>query len=392
MDNIFEREHESILQTYKRLPVAVAKAEGCRIYTNDGECYLDFLAGIAVNALGHSNPKIIEACAKQMNRYMHLSNYFYQDVQIELAEELKQISGFDKVFFSNSGTESVEGALKLVRRWSKTRSKSMIYGFTGGFHGRTYGPLSLMDKPLYKAGMEPFLSDTGILEYNNCEMLEASINENTAAVILELIQGEGGISSVTDEFCLKLSELRDKYGFLIIADEIQSGAGRTGRFFGYEHFGAKPDIVVMAKGIGGGLPLGALLVSKELSSVFEKGMHGTTYGGNAVACAAGLAVVKELQSDVMQNASDTGAYLKECLTKLKDEFPALILEVRGFGLMLGLLLSFEAIKLVNALLEKKVISNAASGNVLRIVPPLIITRSDADEFLTKLRDCLICIN
>lgn len=388
MKNLIEIEHENILQTYKRLPIEVAHAEGCNIYSNDGSVYLDFLAGIAVNALGHSHPKIISAVTAQINRYMHVSNYFYQDVQIELADKLTEISGFSKVFFSNSGTEAVEGAMKLVRRWEKSRNKTHIFGFSGGFHGRTYGPLSVMDKPLYKADMGPFLANTSVLPYNDVAVLENTINESTSAIILEFIQGEGGISSVTKEFCSKINELRQKYGFLVIVDEIQAGAGRTGKFFGFEHFDFQPDIVVMAKGIGGGLPLGAILVTEELSGVFEKGMHGTTYGGNAVACAAGMVVVDELQSGLLDHVKLTGKYFKSKLIELQTEFPDKILEVRGIGLMLGLHLSFDAQILVNILLEKYVIANAASGTVLRIVPPLIVKKADIDRFIQKLKLCL----
>lgn len=388
MENLIEREHDAIFQTYKRYPIVAAKAKGCTITDNQGNEYLDMLAGIAVNALGHGHPAIIDAIHKQADKYMHISNYFYQEPQILLAEKLKILSGCDKVFFTNSGTEATDGAMKLIRRWGSMNNKHEIAAFSGGFHGRTYGALSIMDKPLYKDQMGPYLEGTRIIKFNDISALEAGINGNTAGVFLEFIQGEGGICSPSIEFVKRLHELRDKFGFLIVADEIQAGAGRTGKFFGFEHFGAKPDIITMAKGIGGGLPLGAILAKKELASIWEKGNHGTTYGGNALACATGLAVLQELENCVMQNVQENGAYLKEKLNESMNKYPDKILEVRGYGLMLGLQLSFDASLLANALIEKRVIANAASGTVLRIVPPLILTKSEADTFADVLDVCL----
>jgi acetylornithine/N-succinyldiaminopimelate aminotransferase len=386
--NIIEREHESIFQTYKRLPVVVDRAEGCRIYDMDGNVYLDFLGGIAVNALGYCHPNIIEAAEKQIRKYMHISNYFYQEPQIKLAEKLKEKTGFNKVFFSNSGTEAMDGAIKLIRRWGNLNNKTDIVAFSGGFHGRTYGALSIMDKPLYKDKMGPFLPNTKILPYNDSEALIQGIEDKTSAIVLEFIQGEGGISVVKEEFVRTISELKEKYGFLVLADEIQAGVGRTGKFFGFEHFDIKPDIVTMAKGLGGGLPLGAIIAREHLAGVWEKGMHGTTYGGNAVACATGLVVLEELDNGVQQNVIETGNYLHEELVKIQNNFPSKILEVRGKGLMKGLLLSFDAQILVNALLDKRIITNAASGMVLRLVPPLIIAKNEVDELIEKLMEIL----
>jgi len=386
--NIFEMEKDSILQTYKRLPISVGRAEGCYIYDEDGNDYLDFLAGIAVNALGHSDKEIIEAVTDQVNKYMHLSNYFYQRPQVELAESLKEISGFGKVFFTNSGTESMEGALKVIRRRSNEKGKKNIVAFTGGFHGRTYGALSIMDKPHYKSNMGPFLENTMILEYNDISQLESKVNDDTAAVVIEFLQGEGGIRQANKEFISKLFELKDKYGFLIVADEIQSGIGRTGKYFAFEHYGVKPDIVTLAKGMGGGLPLGAILVSDDLAGIFEKGMHGTTYGGNSVACRAGKVVIDRLRNGLLGKVNEYGTLLKGKLLLAQSKYPDKIIEVRGMGLMLGLLLSKEAAPLVDKLLANKVITNAASGDVLRLVPPLIISEKEIDRFYNVLFDCL----
>ncbi len=389
MGDLINREHQVFFQTYKRLPIEIDHASGAKIWDRDGNEYLDFLAGIAVNALGHSHPKIIEAAKKQISQYMHVSNYFYQEPQILLAEKLTQLTGYSRVFFTNSGTEATDGAIKLVRKYSFGRGKKIIVAFTGGFHGRTYGALSIMDKPKYKENMGPFLPDTMVLKFNDIEELERNINDQTAAVFLEFIQGEGGIATPTQQFVDKLEELRKKHGFLLVADEIQCGTGRTGKFFGFEHFGVSPDIVTMAKGIGGGLPLGAILAKEFLAEVWDRGNHGTTYGGNAVACATGLAVVEELTNGVMENVLNIGEYLKNKLFNLQENFPKLIVEVRGHGLMLGLLLSFDAQLLVDELLKNMVIANAASGNVLRIVPPLTITKDEAELFLTKLHLSLV---
>jgi|YNPMSStandDraft_1061717.scaffolds.fasta_scaffold00106_22 acetylornithine aminotransferase len=389
MSNLIEREQSVLFQTYKRLPIIIERAEGAKIWDVDGNEYLDFLAGIAVNALGHSHPKIIEAAKNQIDKYMHVSNYFYQEPQIRLAEKLSSVTGYSRVFFTNSGTEATEGAIKLVRKYSFDKGKTEIIAFCGGFHGRTYGALSIMDKPKYKEKMGPFLPNTKVIELNDLSELEQNIDETTAAVFLEFIQGEGGIVSPTQNFVDKLEDLRRKYNFLLVADEIQCGVGRTGKFFGFEHFGVKPDIVTMAKGLGGGLPLGAILATEFLANVWDRGNHGTTYGGNAVACATGLVVIEELFSGMMENVNTVGDYLKTKLLQLMEQFPKLIQEVRGYGLMLGLLLTFDAQLLVDELLNQQVIANAASGKVLRIVPPLVITLDEAQLFITKLHLSLL---
>lgn len=385
---LIKKEKQFILQTYKRYPIIVEYAKGSYIYDIYGNKYLDFLAGIAVNLLGHSHPKVLSAVERQISRYMHISNYFYQDVQIELAEKIIELSGFSKIFFTNSGTEANEGALKIVRRWGNQRKKSVIISFTGGFHGRTYGSLSLMDKPLYKDLMYPFLDGIKILPYNDIETLKKNLNSDTAGIFLEFIQGEGGITEVDEEFVETLWNLKKKFKFLIVADEVQSGIFRTGKMFAFQHWGFVPDIVTIAKGFGGGLPLGGILVSKELDNIFEKGMHGTTFGGNAVACAAGLATINEIVPSLLEHISTISSYLEKALHQIKNDYPEKVIEVRGRGLMRGLVLSFEASKLVEKLLEVKIIANATSRNVLRLVPPLIITENEVDLFYYSLKNVL----
>jgi len=388
MQNLIEKEHNLIYQTYQRFPLIAERAEGCLIYDIDGNEYLDCLAGIAVNALGHSHPAILKAINDQVTKYIHVSNYFYQKPQIDLAEKLINLSGMDKVFFCNSGTEATDGAMKLARKWGHDKGKIDIIGFSGGFHGRTYGALSVMDKPNYKLNMGPFLDNTMVLPLNQIEYLYENINSKTAAVILEFVQGEGGIAEPSQEFIEVLLELKQIHNFLIIADEVQCGTGRTGKFFAFEHFGVKPDIITTAKGMGGGLPLGSIIVNEELSSIWQKGNHGTTYGGNALACATGMAVVNELESGLLEQVAEKGAYFKTKLEEIKAKYPNQIKEVRGRGLMLGLLMSYESKEIVDKLFEKRVITNAASGYVLRIVPPLIITQKEIDLFIERLDESL----
>jgi len=388
MENLIEKEHEVIYQTYQRFPVIADRAKGCIIYDNDGNEYLDCLAGIAVNALGHSHPAILKAINEQASKYLHISNYFYQKPQIDLAEKLVKLSGMDKVFFCNSGTEATDGAMKLARKWGHDIGKIDIIGFSGGFHGRTYGALSVMDKPNYKINMGPFLENTKVLPLNQIEYLYENINSKTAAVILEFLQGEGGIAEPSTEFVEVLLELKNIHNFLIIADEVQCRTGRTGKFFAYEYFGVKPDIITTAKGMGGGLPLGSIIVSEELNEVWQKGNHGTTYGGNALACATGMAVINELESGLLNQVTVIGKYFKSKLEEIKAKYPNQVKEVRGRGLMLGLLMNYESKIIVDKLFEKKVITNAASGYVLRIVPPLIITLNEIDLFIQRLDESL----
>ncbi len=381
-------ENENFLQVYSRLPIVVSKAEGAYIWDKDGTKYLDFLGGIAVNVLGHSHPKIIEAITIQSSKYLHLSNYFYQEAQITFAEQLTKSTNYPRVFLTNSGTESVEGALKLIRKWGNINNKNNIIAFEGGFHGRSYGALSLMDKPIYKSDMGPFLSGVTIIKYNSPEELELAVNPFTTAVFLEFLQGEGGIVGVSAEFVDKLLELKEKYNFLIVADEVQAGMGRTGKFFSFEHYNIKPDIVLVSKGLGGGLPLGAILTTEDLANVWDKSQHGTTFGGNALSCAVGKVVLEEINNSVMQNVLNIGEYFYEQLRLVKNEFPKKVKSVRGRGLMLGLELSFEAKLLLNELLKENIITNATSVNVLRLVPPLIITKEEVDLFIRGLNNSL----
>ena len=388
IDSLIERERQSILQTYGRLPIQIENAKGAYIYDVDGNEYLDFLGGIAVNILGHSHPKIIEAIHNQASKYLHVSNFFFQEPQIELAEKLKRLSGLDKVFFSNSGAESTEGAIKIVRKWGYLNNKKNILAFKGGFHGRTYGALSIMDKPKYKDKMGPFFGDVIITNYNDVDLLRKNINDDTEAVFLELIQGEGGLAKATKEWVDTLIELKSIFKFLIVVDEVQTGMFRTGKLFSYEHYNLKPDIVTTAKGLGGGIPIGAILVTKELSEILEKGQHGTTFGGNALACAVGSVVIDILENELNEHIQNISNYLKNKLENLVLKYEYIIDEYRGMGLMCGLNFKINSSQIVSKLLERKIIANSTSETVLRLLPPFIIGKREVDIFIENLSQIL----
>ncbi len=370
-----DREAAAFFHTYKRLPLEVERGEGVYLFTKDGKKYLDMFAGLAVNALGYAHPRVVQAISAQASRFTHLSNYFLQETQIRLAELLTGLSGYPRVFFCNSGTESIEGAIKLARKWGSTRGRTEILAMSNSFHGRTMGALSLMDRPKYRDGFGPFLSGCTVIPFNDPEALRKCVGPKTAAVVLEFIQGEGGIRPISAEFAAALADLHKKVGFLLIADEIQSGAGRTGKFFGFQHYGVSPEVVTLAKPIGGGLPLGAILANEEIASVLEPGMHGTTFGGNPVACAAGIAVLEEISGKKLtEKAAILGERLMNGLKKLGNEFPGLVKEVRGYGLMVGAELDRPGDGISAAMMEKGILINCTDTTVLRFLPPPYHTR------------------
>lgn len=380
-----ERESRVFFHTYKRIPLEIDRGEGVYLYDRDGRKYLDMFGGLAVNALGYGHPRLTEAIEQQVRRYIHLSNYYLQDPQIELAEALVNITGFKRVFLSNSGTEAIEGALKIARKWGKPRKKTTIVSFSNAFHGRTMGALSAMDRPKYRDGYEPFLPGFEVIEFNDPDALRQTANGETLAVMLEFIQGEGGINIASDDFVNELIGLQKQHEFLIIADEIQSGIGRTGKFFAFEHFGVHPDIVTVAKPLGGGLPLGAILGSERVEDVLQYGVHGTTFGGNPVACAAGIVVLDEItRKGLMENAAAMGNYFLSRLQVFEDEFSRLIREVRGKGLMIGVELGREGDSIVDQLRAEGILINCTNETVLRFLPPLTITKTHVDETIAAL--------
>jgi len=389
-ETLFQKEERIFFRTYKRLSLDIERGDGCYLYARDGKRYLDFFGGLAVNALGYNHPRINKAIQDQLQKYVHLSNFYVQEPQVQLAERLIAVTGFARVFFSNSGTEAIEGAMKLARKWGKKNSKVHLLGFTNSFHGRTMGALSLTEREKYRDGYDPFLPNISHIKYGDVAELRGAVNEETLGVVLEFIQGEGGIYHVNQEFASVLEDLRRRFGFLIIADEIQSGIGRTGKFFSFEHFGVIPDIVVVAKAVGGGLPLGAFLGNERVEDVLSYGAHGTTFGGNPVACAAGLAVLQEvIDNGLMKRAAEIGDYLKEGFFGLQKSFPSLVKEVRGFGCMLGIELTREGQPTVDELQNRGFLVNCTSTSVLRFLPPYIVTREHCDSLLHELRDIFI---
>lgn len=387
--HLVEREQRVLYPIYRRLPIAIARADGCWIEDVEGKRYLDLISGIGTNALGHGHPQILAAVRAQIERYMHVSNLYYQEPQIALAEKLCQQTGYAAVIYSNSGAESWEAALKLARRWGYLGGKTGdIVTFSGGFHGRTYGALSTMDKPLYKDGMGPFLPNVRIVPFDDPDALDDAVSETTCAVGLEFIQGEGGIVEASAALVERIETLRQRYGFLLIADEVQSGCGRTGDFFAFERYGVRPDIVTMAKALGGGLPLGAILVGERLLGVWQRGQHGTTYGGNPVACAAGIVVMEQLEAGLLDHVRQLGGRMRSDLEMLAAEFPSLVASVRGRGMMLGIELREDATHLRDALLRRGVIANATATTVLRLLPPLVLSSNEWAIAREALRDAL----
>ena len=386
---LLEREAAAFFHTYKRLPLQIARGEGMYLYTIEGTRYLDMFAGIAVNALGHAHPRVVKAIADQAARYVHLSNYFAQESQVRLAELLLASTGMARVFFANSGTEAVEGAIKIARRWGSSRGKSHIVAFSNAFHGRTFGALSLMDRPSYRDGFGPYLDGCASLPFNDAGALRSGVGPHTAAVILECLQGEGGIRPLAPDVVEALQDLRKQFGFLVIADEIQTGVGRTGRFLASEHFSLAPDLVTLAKPIGGGLPLGVILGAPSVAEILQPGMHGTTFGGNPVACAAGIAVLEELEERALvQHAAAMGTLFLSLLRDVVSDFPLLCKEVRGKGLMIGLELTREADPVVAAMRDRGILINGTDKSVLRFVPPLIVTTEEIHWTVTTLREVL----
>ncbi len=387
--DLFQLEHDLFFQTYKRLPIDIDRGEGVFLYDRSGKQYLDFFGGLAVNSLGNAHPGIVAAITAQAEKYHHLSNFFVQESQVKLVEHLLSLTGFKRAFLTNSGTEALEGAVKLARMWGGPKGKKRIIGFSNAFHGRTMSALSLMDKEKYRKGYEPFLPGCESLPYNDPAALERAVSDDVLALILEPIQGEGGVVPASPEFAAAVNHAQEKNGLLVIADEVQSGVGRTGRFFAFEHLGLKPDIVMMAKALGGGLPLGALLGNERVADVFTFGVHGTTFGGNPIACEAGRVVLREVSTGgLMERATRIGHILHRIGDGLRKDFPKLVKETRGYGCMIGINLSIESQPIADALLTRGILVNSTSVTVLRLLPPLILEEEHCLTFERELRTIL----
>ena len=385
--DIFNEEKKYFLNTYNRIPIDFSHGEGVHLVAKDGTRYLDFFSGLAVNSLGYNHPKINEAISRQIHRFLHLSNFFISDVQIEFAKKLLQVAGMSKIFLSNSGTEAVEGAIKAVRKLNGP--DKTIFSFTNSFHGRTDGALSLTAKAKYKNDFKPLLPNTATINFNDIEDLRAKINKNTAAIFIEFIQGEGGINEVSTEFIDVLFALKNKYDFAVIADCIQTGIGRTGKPFAFNYYDVKPDIVLVAKSVGGGLPLGAMMTTGKFDEAFLPGSHGSTFGGNPVSCAAGLVVLKEVfENSLVDEVAEKGNYLKNELNELQKLFPGKILDIRGKGFMIGIEMSEQCTSLVEEMRKRKVLTNCTNQNILRLLPPFITSKEEIDYFLYSFHETL----
>lgn len=383
-------DQEYIMPTYGRFNLVLEKGQGCYVYDETGKCYLDLGSGIAVNSLGYHHPILTEALKQQLDRLVHTSNYYYTRPQLEAAKRLITYSTLDKVFFCNSGTEANEGAIKLARKYGrqKSASKVEIISLKGGFHGRTYGALSATPKAQYQQDFMPMVPAFSYAQLNHIESLKRCINEHTCAVILEVIQGEGGILLAEQSYLQEVEQLCKKYDALLIIDEVQTGIGRTGSLFAYSQFGIHPDIVTTAKGLGAGLPIGAILCT-EKANVFKPGNHGTTFGGNLLATTAASVVLDELcEKGLLEQVQEVGEYLKEKLLELKEKSTKII-EVRGMGLMLGIELNEPVRPLLEQCMSKGLLVIGAGEQVMRLLPPLIITKAQVDEGLSILREVLI---
>lgn len=382
-----EKTAQYVMHTYGRLPIDLVEGYGSTLIDSNGKEYTDFLAGIAVNNLGYSNEAVKEAAIQQAQALLHTSNLFHIESQADLAELLCEHSFAEKAFFCNSGAEANEGAIKLARKRAYKKygpQKNEVVAMKGSFHGRTLATLNVTDNDHYREGYGPHPTGFIFTPFNDVTAIEQVIGEQTAAVILEPVQGEGGVHPVDLAFLQKVQQLTEKYDCALIFDEVQTGIGRTGKLFAHEHYGIEPDIMTLAKALGNGVPIGAVLAKGDYAETFAPGDHGTTFGGNPFVTAVAKAVVTEVvNKNISQQAAETGAYFKEKLTQMKQEIDV-VKEVRGIGLLLGMELTIPGAGIVQEMLEKGFIINCTQGNVLRFIPPLIITQAKIDQMIEAL--------
>ncbi len=381
-----------LLNVYNRYDVTFEKGEGTYIYDNKGNKYLDFVSGISVNCLGHSSPIIVEALTEQSKKLIHISNLYYSEPQLNLAKKLTENSEMEKVFFTNSGTEAVELAIKIARKFGRniSENKTEIIYMTDSFHGRSTGSLAITGQNKYKEPFEPLISNITECKFNDSEDLIRKLSDNTAAIILEPVQGESGLEEVTSEFIEKIKELKEKYNILVIFDEIQCGMGRMGTLFAYEQFNLIPDVITIAKSLGGGVPIGACLTKGIANEVLTPGDHGSTYGGNPLVCAVGNAVLKELIDNnlIKNNVIEMGKYAKEKLENLRSKID-FIVEIRGKGLLLGIKLDSSKVlskDFVAFALEKGLLLVGAGNNVVRYFPPFNVCKAEIDKSIKILEE------
>jgi acetylornithine/N-succinyldiaminopimelate aminotransferase len=381
-NDILSDSHQYIMNTYSRQPLVLVKGRGTKVYDSDGREYLDFVTGVAVCNLGHCHPRVVVALQKQAQRLMHVSNHFHNEPQINLAKLLVSNSFADKAFFCNSGTEAVEGAIKLARRYAREvlkQERFEIITMRGSFHGRTYGSLSATAQEKFHKGFEPIVPGFQYVPFNDIGAVESAVNARTCAVLVEPIQGEGGVIVPAPAYLKELRALCDKNNILLMLDEIQTGMGRTGKFFAYDHAGITPDVIMLAKGLGGGMPIGALLATDKVSQAFSPGTHGSTFGGNPLACAAAIASIEALLEDniIIPNVVQLGAYFQQGLEKLKRKY-SFVRDVRGQGLLIGMELDIHGKEIVSACIREGMLINCTVDTVLRFMPPLIVAEEEID--------------
>lgn len=391
MNEYMKMTEENLLHTYNRFPITLDWGDGVYLYDTDGKKYLDFMAGIAVSGLGYGNVELKNALKEQIDNLLHSSNLYYNTTCGKAAEALRRVSGMDRIFFTNSGAEANEGALKAARKyaWQKKSGRFEFIAMKDSFHGRTMGALSITEHPAYREPFEPLIPGVSFAEFNNLESVKKLVNEKTCGIIVEPVQGEGGINTATKEFMTGIRKLCDEEGILMICDEIQCGMARTGEMFAWQLYGTKPDIMTMAKAIGSGVPVGAFAMTKAVAEASLKpGDHGTTYGGNPLACAA-VAKTHEIyeKQKLAAHVKEVGDYLEEQLKKLVEDYDCVV-EQRGLGLIRGIKLSGPVGEVVKKAMEEGLLIISARSDVIRLVPPLVIGKEHVDEMIEKLRKVL----
>ena len=396
LDNIRQLESNHILQTYARFPVLMVRGNGNTLYDETGKAYLDFISGIGVNVLGHNHP-VVRRILREQGDMLHISNLYYHPYQGQLAERLTAASGMNRVFFANTGTESVEGALKLARAWQRRRGREEKTGYVSllnSFHGRTMGALSVTAQSKYRKPFEPLVPGVTFVDPNQCEddfaAVRAAINEKTAAVIVETIQGEGGVYPVNDYFLNVVRRACDEVDALLILDEVQCGLGRTGKVFAFENTSVRPDILCVAKPLGLGIPIGAFVVNERAADGLQPGDHGTTFGGGPLACRLSLALFDMLEEEsLMRRVAEVGVFFRKRLRRLQHAHPTIIREVRGMGLMVGVELTFPGKGVVTKMLERGFLLNCTHDLVLRFLPPYLIRKAEITSMVTHLEEVLV---
>ncbi len=367
-----------VIANYRRLPRVIVKGEGCYLSDADGNKILDMFPGWAVSGIGHCHPKVVEAIRKQSGELLHIDNTFYSEPQGKLAKMLSDLAFGGKCFFCNSGAEANEAAMKLARLHTPPEKYKFITA-EGSFHGRTFATVTATAQPKYHEGFLPLLPGFVYVPFNDAAALESAFSNEVAAVMVEPIQGEGGINIATAEYLQVIRRLCDEKGALMILDEVQTGMGRTGKWFAYQHFDVEPDIITLAKALGGGVAIGAMMAKEEIAATLTPGKHASTFGGNCLACAAGIAVIEAIEEDgLLKKAAEMGQYAKEKLQQLKQKY-SIIDSVRGIGLMIGVQLTGPGSKIVDRCLERGLRINCTNETVLRLMPPMIVTKSQLDE-------------